>query len=423
MLWWFFHRTQSPSLPIQRRVLGVLVLVAQWPIFILDDTLVSSILRIVIRTFDYFIYLRIVSDLSNKHSLYYSLFTAFVFTLASNIWVILVLSSDFERLFTLPLASAGLRTFLFSCVLRYLLEFLIIYAIYELVPIDDTVPVTNYRLLILSAVTVTEIVVRDSSRVIAGGAVFPYWQTSLHLLLLHLFLLLFIVVMERMFRSDAERALVEMQDLANKHRLDAIMAKRQHDEDVRRLNHDMKNHLLAIQRLAAEANNQRLQEYLDNLSEQLEEPHQMYEVGDDFLNGFLSQKADEAHRHGIRLIVDLSMPDNIAMRDAELSVVFGNLLDNAIEGCLGVADENRRFVLVKGRIRSGRFFLVIRNSHENHTQIDAHTGLPITSKEHPAGHGMGLRSVQRVIRDHGGVLSINLDRPGIFEVVVSFPLR
>lgn len=68
------------------------------------------------------------------------------------------------------------------------------------------------------------------------------------------------------------------------------------------------------------------------------------------------------------------------------------------------------------------FFLVIRNGCAVDKCHEMHSGLPLTTKRNKDAHGFGLRSVRAAVERRGGVLAVNLDRPGVFETVISLPL-
>lgn len=60
------------------------------------------------------------------------------------------------------------------------------------------------------------------------------------------------------------------------------------------------------------------------------------------LDAILSAKMAQAKAAGITVTTKANVPDNLLLSDLELSIVVGNLLDNAIEAC--AAAEGERFL-------------------------------------------------------------------------------
>ena len=185
----------------------------------------------------------------------------------------------------------------------------------------------------------------------------------------------------------------------------------------------MKNHLLALRNLAERDANNDLMAYIDDLGLSLAPYEHQFRTGSPFLDAFLSEKAAESHQRNISFSAAIQLPAECPLKDSELSTLFGNILDNAIEGAAAVKESGERWIDVKSTEQAGRFFIVIRNSCiATNDEIVRH-GLPATTKQDRRAHGFGLRSVQIVVKRHQGTLTAERQPRGRFQVVVSFPLH
>ena len=79
----------------------------------------------------------------------------------------------------------------------------------------------------------------------------------------------------------------------------------------------------------------------------------------------------------------------------DISTIFGNALDNAIEVCEKVPKEER-FITMKAREKN--HFLVIRVENSAPEESDGRH----TTKEDTFLHGFGLKNIQRAVEKYGG---------------------
>lgn len=87
------------------------------------------------------------------------------------------------------------------------------------------------------------------------------------------------------------------------------------------------------------------------------------------------------------------------MQPLEITTLFGNLLDNAIEACEKV-DIEERYITFKSQYKGDFLSIVIKNSMRYFDNTIK------TNKKNKAFHGYGLINVKRVIQNYNGHLSI-----------------
>ena len=171
--------------------------------------------------------------------------------------------------------------------------------------------------------------------------------------------------------------------------------------EMRGYKHDFHNHLQTLkgQLLAGETN--RALAYLEQLDEQLMNVDTLLKTGNIALDAILSAKLSQAKAAQIQVAVKANVPENLLLSDLELSIVVGNLLDNAIEACTALEGERfmRIFIGMKGKM----LYFSLLNSAGAKRQKKG--GLFSSRKE--GLHGFGLRRAESILKEHGGWCKYN----------------
>ena len=190
---------------------------------------------------------------------------------------------------------------------------------------------------------------------------------------------------------------------------------RQSAELNRHLVHDIKHHLLILQEYVKEGSLDSIGRYLDEIEEEYRYVPRKVWTGNGFLDFILNQKKSRAESKGIDFDIDSEIIPAWGFSDSEISVVFGNLLDNAIEACERIEGRERRiriFMKKRGDIVAVR----IQNTMaEPPVRVN---GRFISGKKQSGLHGYGLKSVRRVIAKRGGCFDCRADADG-FRVDIS----
>lgn len=128
------------------------------------------------------------------------------------------------------------------------------------------------------------------------------------------------------------------------------------------------------------------------------------QTGNELLDGLLSSKIRACAKAEIDFIAELDFRPCAYMEDIDICVIFGNILDNAIEAAEQVLDSQERSILLKGRQEANQYIVTCSNYYAGELHLS--DGLPKTTKSDRSSHGIGLSSVQRSVKKYGGVLSL-----------------
>lgn len=224
--------------------------------------------------------------------------------------------------------------------------------------------------------------------------------------------------------------------------------------ELRRLRHDMANHLQALSALPSEKKDTYIRELLDSgaLAKTLNY------CGDPTLNAVLSVKENLLRQQNISLELKLDIPEELPFEKADLCAIYANALDNAAEACARQPEEKpettnaephanntkNRTIILESRARKGMLVFRITNPVPENVQgqyagISVQTEtfsalsagkmksgqaepLPPTTKKDWTRHGYGLRSIRTSVEKYGGHMEIRQEE-GQFTLFGYLPMH
>lgn len=178
--------------------------------------------------------------------------------------------------------------------------------------------------------------------------------------------------------------------------------------------HDLKHYIAALR-----ASPDQAQRSLAALEEDLRGYEAHAHTGSQVLDTILTSKGLTCTRQGISLTCTVDGALLCFMDALDLSAVFGNALDNAIECEKRLADPEKRMILVYVSARQG--FALIRVENYCEDTLSYREGLPRSTKGDPAFHGYGLKSIRYVAEKYGGTMTTKLANSW-FTLCVLLPL-
>ncbi len=184
------------------------------------------------------------------------------------------------------------------------------------------------------------------------------------------------------------------------------------EERVRSVYHDLKNHLLVLESgQTTEAARQMAQ----TLRSQIADYEDYVHTGNEFLDIILRNKAANAREKQIDFSAMVDFNGIDFMEPFDISTIFGNALDNAIEASEKLPEELR---LITVRAESIRDMLVI--TVENHTLPDA-SPVEGTTKKDRFIHGFGIPNIKNAVEKYGGQCSFRQEN-GTYLLKIIIPL-
>ena len=205
-----------------------------------------------------------------------------------------------------------------------------------------------------------------------------------------------------------------------------IMAYKMLEEQYRqseRLRHDMKNHIIALRALLQNKEWAKMRNYLADMEDQGNIGIGEEVTGNRVIDALLYRKRKLAEEKDIIWECDVRMPKECCIDEFDLCVLFGNILDNAIEACERLScsllhNDESPFVNIQSKIIKKCLLLEIKNS----TDLKDMSEIGFTRKNNPEEHGIGLLNISDIVRRYNGSMKIEMIK-GVFIISILLPLN
>ena len=168
-------------------------------------------------------------------------------------------------------------------------------------------------------------------------------------------------------------------------------------EETRALWHDISKYLRASKAEASDGALVQVQEMLDSIS-------CVVDVNNRVASVILNEYVQAAHAAQIALEMDVQVPEVLFVTAADLYILIGNTMDNAIEACQSLPIDQRKITL-KLKTHNDILFFELSNPYaEDHLR-----------RVRNRYHGYGLKNVSHCVSRYNGKVEVSKDA-GIFRV-------
>lgn len=171
--------------------------------------------------------------------------------------------------------------------------------------------------------------------------------------------------------------------------------------EMRGYKHDFHHHLQTLKGQLEAGETERALAYIEQLDSQLIHMDTLLKTGNPSLDAILSAKTAQAKAAGIAITINANVPDSLLISDLELSIIIGNLLDNAIEACSLANGERfiRIYMAIKGKML---YFSMLNSAGKKQKKV----GTRFSTRK-KGFHGLGLYRAEAILAEHGGWCKYN----------------
>ena len=215
-----------------------------------------------------------------------------------------------------------------------------------------------------------------------------------------IFLIVFLYSKNTMFLREQEQK-DKMQIAQLQQQFAYYQEKLKDEEKVRSVYHDMKNHLLVLQR---QINSLETAEMVEKLQSQVAMYEDYEHTGNDILDIILKEKSETAREKHIALSVTADLNGVDFIEPLDVSTIFGNGLDNAIEASEKLPEEQRAILVKAGRVQNF-FSVLIENSCLQNREYTKQR----TTKSDDFLHGFGISNMRKAAEKYDGQLTIKCE--------------
>lgn len=207
-------------------------------------------------------------------------------------------------------------------------------------------------------------------------------------------------------------AFAENRDLKYKIDLYERQAKSNYDYYVKQMEshrtaltviHDIRKHIGVLEELKQINTPSEMQSYADSFEDMVAPLLIKRYCENAILNIILNDKIDYCEKNDIQFDIDIHEINIEFMKPIDITTLFGNLLDNAVEACEN-ADEKR--ISLKIHPFNGFTYIQISNTFSGEIRRDMN-GRPISNKGRH--HGIGLENVEKVLEEYNGNIQFMIE--------------
>ena len=187
------------------------------------------------------------------------------------------------------------------------------------------------------------------------------------------------------------------------------------EERIRSIYHDIKNHLLVLEgSQGTEATRQMAQE----LRSQIADYENYIHTGNDFLDIIIRDKAEKAREKHIDFSASIDLDGIDFIDPLDISTLFGNGIDNAIEASEKLSEEQRVILVKAGKVQDF-VSILIENNCDEEVHADGHT-----TKGDKFLHGFGISNMQKAAEKYNGTCTTAQEnRKFTLKILLPIPKR
>lgn len=194
---------------------------------------------------------------------------------------------------------------------------------------------------------------------------------------------------------------------------------RQIYENLRMLRHDLNNHLHTLHGFIGLGEYQKADAYIEEMTEAVDELTSAYcQTGNMALDALISSKAGISRASGISMKVNALVPPRLSIPDNQLTVLLGNLLNNAIDACKKIPEGQDRVIGVDIFYRNKNLFISVKNPTNGEEKYAAHRWF--TTKQNTFEHGFGLKSIDLIVSQYNGYCTRE-HKANVFSTQIRLP--
>lgn len=228
--------------------------------------------------------------------------------------------------------------------------------------------------------------------------------------------LILVIGNERIVYYHMQRSeLLQMQSLI-RHQHEQYEMRKEAVNLVNQKYHDMRHQLVGI--LGME-DVQQIHSYVRSLRQELQSFESLFRTGNQLMDIILSQKAEECQKKKIQLVPTVDGQALSMLEATDLCTIFGNALDNAIESCEKVAEENLRRITLKVCTVQGFLAIYVENPCTEEPRSEG--GRFLTTKRDAENHGYGLQGIRQAAEKYQGEMEARMEE-GCFTLTILIPL-
>lgn len=215
------------------------------------------------------------------------------------------------------------------------------------------------------------------------------------------FYLIYYVVIEMLEQSEKNIILAESNEVIKQQLLFQSEYYKKFGEcieETRKGEHDLRHHLNTVLGLIQQRNDEKAESYISELLGDRLSIGDILHCGNDAVNAILGYYANICKLEGINFTIKTIVPEDLEIDETDLCVVFGNVLENALEACRCIT-AGEQFIKLSSQFIGNKLYIVVDNPFSG--EIRLKNGVYLSQKR-DAESGIGIISVLAIAKKYDG---------------------
>lgn len=234
-----------------------------------------------------------------------------------------------------------------------------------------------------------------------------------YLSIISVIILILIESNQKLIRKSYEQSSMEYQNKIIEKQVDEVQ---NIYNTMRGWRHDYHNHLQTLKAHLSMKNYELANLYLTELEKDLDSINYLVESGNVNLDAILNSKLSYANTKEININYKATVPNILTLKDIDLCVLIGNLIDNAVEACEKIKNSDKFIRLYIGIFKEQLYISITNSTNEFIRKLDDEY---FTNKR--GNHGHGLKRINKIVEKYNGYIN-RKNEPGVFVTEILLPL-
>ena len=171
--------------------------------------------------------------------------------------------------------------------------------------------------------------------------------------------------------------------------------------------HDFNNYISTLYGLMYLEKFEEAKEYIMEIDNRVGNMSNVIETNHPVITALVNVKRKEIFEGNIEMKLDIDLPEVLTFDYVDLSIILGNLLDNAIDACKEVKEDRDKIINLSIYIDNDHLIIKASNTKNESIKLDTENILKrYTSKTDRENHGYGLGNIQCVVEEYEGTMEI-----------------
>lgn len=197
--------------------------------------------------------------------------------------------------------------------------------------------------------------------------------------------------------------------------LDSLKEVKENEAEVRKLRHDLKNHLAVLSSLCAEGEYEEVKKYTEQLGREALHSDIKIPTGNQVADQVVASKRRICEEGGIAFTFSGTMKNLDALTAPDICGLLANAYDNAIEACRvyqagqAVSQSQQPEAYIRTQVSTTRNYTVIEIANPVWKAVPIRGNRVSTSKKDKKAHGYGIEIMKQIAERYNGSCTVRCD--------------